>query len=56
MATKEGSLQEFQNGVHLEDEERKDLEIRVWRRIQQELEREELATWNGSTEKDGERK
>ena len=52
--TKKGSLEEFWNGAHLKDEEREDLEIRGSRRLQQELEREELATWNGLTNKGGE--
>ena len=45
----------MKNGVHLEDEEREDLEIRGCRRLQQKLERGELATWNGSTKKGGEK-
>ena len=32
----EGSLEEFWNGAHLEDEEREDLGIRGCRRLQQE--------------------
>ena len=42
--TKKGSLEEFWNGVHLEDEEREDLKIRGCRRLQEERERGELAT------------
>ena len=34
--TRKGSLKEFWNGVHLEDEEREDLEIRGCRRLQKE--------------------
>ena len=33
---KKGSLEEFQNAAHLEDEERKDLDIRGCRKLQQE--------------------
>ena len=47
--TKKGSIKEFWNDAHLED-----LEVRGCRRAQQELEREELATWNGLTNKGGE--
>ena len=54
--TKNGSLEEFWNGAHLEDEEKEDLEIRGCTKLQQEWERGELATWNESTEKGGERK
>ena len=54
--TKKGSLEEFWYGDHLKDEEREDLEIRGCRRLQQEMEREDLAIWNGSTDKGGERK
>ena len=50
---KTGSLETFQNGVHLKDEEREDLEIRG---CGNERERGELTTWNGSTEKVGEEK
>ena len=49
--TKKGSLEEFYNGAHLED-----LGIRGCRRLQQEWESGELATWNGSTERGGKRK
>ena len=38
--TKKGSLEEFWNGAHLEDEEREDLGIPGGRRLQQECERE----------------
>ena len=44
------------NGVYLEDQEGEELEIRGCRRLQKELERGELVTWNGSTEMGGERK
>ena len=54
--TKKSYLEEFWNGAHLENKEREDLEICGFRRLQQEWERGELATWNGSTEKGGERK
>ena len=43
------------NDANLEDEEREDLEIRGCRWLQQEGGRRKLATWNGSTEKGGER-
>ena len=33
---KKGSLEEFWNGAHLEDEEREDLEIRGGSRLQRE--------------------
>ena len=36
--TKKGSLEEFKNGAHLEDEEREDLGIPGCRRLQQERE------------------
>ena len=36
---KEGPLWEFWNGAHLENEEREDLEIRGFRRLQEEWER-----------------
>ena len=52
---KKGSLEEFWNGAHLEDEKREDLEIRGCRRLQKEWDRRELATWNGSTVKGGEK-
>ena len=52
--TKKGSLEKFGNGVHLENEEREDLEIRGYRRLQSE--RGELTTWNGQREKGGEEK
>ena len=51
---KKGSLEKIWNGVRLEEEEREDLEIRGCRRLQQEWERGELATLNGSTENSGE--
>ena len=56
--TKKGSLEEFQNGAHLEDEEREDLEISWMQEVttgmsEREREREELTTWNGSTGKNG---
>ena len=54
--SKKGSLGEFWNGAHLEDEEREDLEIRGCMRLLQEWESGELATWNGSTEKSEEEK
>ena len=54
--TRKDSLEGFLNGAHLEDEEREDLEIRGSRRLQQEWERGELATWNGLTERGGEEK
>ena len=38
---------------HLEDDEREDLEIRGCKSLQQEWERWELTTWNGSTDKGG---
>ena len=45
------------DGILLEgEEEREDLEIRGCKRLQQELERWELTTWNGSTEKGGKEK
>ena len=50
------SLEKFWDGVHLENEQREDLEIRGCRRLQQELKRWELTTWNESTEKGGEEK
>ena len=37
--TKKGSLEEFWNGAHLEDEEREGLGTRGCRRLQQERER-----------------
>ena len=40
----------------MEDEEREDLGIPGCRRLQQEWENGELATWNGSTERGGERR
>ena len=46
---KKGYLEKFRNGVHLEEEEKEDLEIRGFRKQQQEWERREL-TCNGSTE------
>ena len=48
---KKGSLEKFWNGIHLEEEEKKDLEIHGRRVLQQEWERRELTTWNSSTEK-----
>ena len=56
--TKKGDLQKFWNYAHLENKEMEDLEIRGFRKLQQELEieRGELTTWNGSTEKGGEEK
>ena len=47
-------LKKFRNGVHLEEEEKKDLEIRRCRNKQLEKERRELTTWNGSLGKNGE--
>ena len=46
----------IQNGAYLEDEEWEDLEICGCRSLQRERERGELATWNGSTGRGGERK
>ena len=56
--TKKGSLKKFWNGVQLEEEEeeKEELEIRGCWKLQQEWERRELRTWNGSTEKNGEEK
>ena len=53
---KMGSFQKFWNAVHLEIEGREDLEICGCRRLQQESERGELITSNGSKEIDGEEK
>ena len=60
---KKDNLQKFWNGVHLEEEEeeeeeeeKENLEIRGYRKIQQEWEGRELTTWNGLTEKNGEGK
>ena len=53
---KKGSLEEFYNGAHLEDKEREDLGIPGCRRLQQEWESGELATWNESTERGRERR
>ena len=54
--TRKGSLEEFWNGAHLEDEEREDLEIRGYRKLLQECKRGVLETKSGMTEKGGERK
>ena len=43
-------------GVHLEEEEKENLEIRGCRKQQLEWERKELTTKNRSTGKNGERK
>ena len=53
--TKKGSIEQFWDGDHLEDEEKEDLKIRGRRRLQQEWARWEL-TCNMSTEKGGEEK
>ena len=48
--------QKCSNGAHLEDKQREDLEIRGCMRLQQEWDRGELTTLNGSTEKGEEEK
>jgi hypothetical protein len=53
---KKGYLNKLWNGVHLEEEEKEDLEIRGCRKLQLEWERRELTTWNGSTWQNGEEK
>ena len=49
---KEAYLENFWNGVHLEEEEKEDLEILGCRKWQQEWQRREL-TWEESTENNG---
>ena len=51
-----GYLEKFWIDVHLEEEEKEDLEISGCKKLHQEWERRELTTWNGSIEKNGEEK
>ena len=53
---KKDSLKECWNGAHLEDEEKEDIEIRMQEITTGMREGGELATWNWSPEKGGERK